>query len=107
MGDMGELYNALRAQNQEQRAARAAQAPAMIADLTARGHTVKTLSANGPHLRVDGKFDFWPSTGRWIVTGGRRGGKGLKSLQEALAGSQTHSTVRAETKHRGRRVERH
>jgi hypothetical protein len=107
MGDMGELYNALRAEDQERRAANAALAPALIAELEGLGHRVVTLSENGPHLRVDGRIDFWPSTGRWIVTGKGRGGRGKTTLLAALSPPEGQSIVKTDRSYRSRRSARH
>lgn len=84
MGDMGEIFNALREKRKAERNARADKAPEMIARLRDAGHDVRQLSADGPHLRVAERFDFWPSTGRWVGLKSRARGSGIKSLLRAL-----------------------
>jgi hypothetical protein len=109
MGDVGDVFNALRAENQERRAAHAAKAPEQIAELQSLGHTVRQLSHAGPHLRIDGVVDYWASTGRWRFLKGSSRGRGYNSLKAALAPPKAPQTVvRSEDgrSHRGRRQER-
>jgi hypothetical protein len=44
-------------------------------------HDIPYESHNmGVHLVVDSRVDFWPSTGKWIVRGGGKTGRGLMGL---------------------------
>lgn len=43
-----------------------------------------TSHNNGAHLVVDGRFDFWPSTGLWIARNRRSQGRGVFVLLRQL-----------------------
>jgi hypothetical protein len=85
MGDMGDLYNALRQQRQEEGRERAGLAGAQTATLIGMGHAVRQLGPDGPHLRIDEAYDYWPSSGRWRALQGRSKGKGFQDLCRFLA----------------------
>lgn len=39
---------------------------------------------NGAHLIVDGRFDFWPSTGLWVERGKTRKNRGIRNLIDRI-----------------------
>jgi hypothetical protein len=84
MGDMGDIFNDLRAHRKEQRQERADKAPEQIAKLEHLGFMVRELSPHGPHLRIIESVDYWPSTGKWRFLKGRARGHGFDSLLRAL-----------------------
>lgn len=77
MGDMGEVFNDLKQVKKEKRAANTQSSTEI---LKAEGFTFLSLNG-GAHLVVAGNgiVDFWPSTGLWIVRGGKKG-RGVKNL---------------------------
>lgn len=71
MGDMGDLFNAMKERSQERRASNRDNAPEILraAEISFSEHNL------GAHLIVTGKFesfDFWPGTGRWTTRGAQR-----------------------------------
>lgn len=78
MGDVGEDYKALRERSKAKKLSNIESSTLMLLE---KGYDID-IKNNGVHLIVDwnGKtVDFWPSTGKWIVRGGKtsRGVKGL------------------------------
>lgn len=50
---------------------------------------IKFESRNeGAHLIVDGRVDFWPGTGLWIVKEGNKRGRGVKHLANWIKNTQ-------------------
>lgn len=72
MSEMGEVFGALREMRREKKADNLASSTAL---LESRGVAFESKNG-GVHLIVRGNdltVDFWPSTGKWIVRGGREG----------------------------------
>lgn len=81
MGDMGEIFRAMREDKKQKKEVRKHWALQVLDDNRIE-YTV--LSENGPHLRI-GEFDFWPSTGVFVhrkIRGLR--GVGVKQLMKFL-----------------------
>lgn len=81
MGDMGEIFRAMREHKKETKQARKHWALQVLDDNRIE---YQVLSENGPHLRL-GEFDFWPSTGVFVhrkIRGLR--GVGVKQLMKFL-----------------------
>ncbi len=76
MGDMGEIFNDMKQASKEKRS-RNRDSSAKI--LLAVGIAFETKNA-GAHLIVDGRYDFWPGTGKWIERGTNRKGRGVWRL---------------------------
>ena len=72
MGDMGELFNAMKEKSKERRSSHREQSPKML-----KGANIPFESKNGgAHLIVEGfecYIDFWPGTGKWISRNGKKG----------------------------------
>jgi len=78
MGDVGEDYKALRERSKAKKLSNIESSTLMLLE---KGYDID-IKNNGVHLIVDWNdktVDFWPSTGKWIVRGGKtsRGVKGL------------------------------
>tara|TARA_R110000850_G_scaffold29047_1_gene80460 strand:+ start:445 stop:720 length:276 start_codon:yes stop_codon:yes gene_type:complete len=78
MGDVGEDYKALKERSKQKKLSNIESSTLMLLE---KGYDVD-IKNNGVHLIVDWNdktVDFWPSTGKWIVRGGKisRGVKGL------------------------------
>tara|TARA_R110002012_G_scaffold212505_1_gene383585 strand:+ start:559 stop:813 length:255 start_codon:yes stop_codon:yes gene_type:complete len=78
MGDVGEDYKALKERSKLKKLSNIESSTLMLLE---KGYDVD-IKNNGVHLIVDWDdktVDFWPSTGKWIVRGGKtsRGVKGL------------------------------
>lgn len=88
MGDMVELFKDVKALRQQEKQAAAAkrlsELPAQMAEIARLGFKVRRMGPDGPHLRIDGDIDFWPSTGRWIITKGGGRGMGYAKLLRVL-----------------------
>lgn len=78
MGDMGEVFNAMRKAAQDKRAANREQSAKMLQDagIPFDSHN------HGAHLIVDGRYDFWPGTGLWIERSTKKDGRGVHSLMK-------------------------
>lgn len=61
---------------------RAQRIDAAISTLVRRGFRVVRFSEH--HYRVEGQFDYWPSTGKWRSMDGRKQGRNLEPLIRAL-----------------------
>jgi hypothetical protein len=81
MSELRDDMNAWRKHKQEQRERNRKTAEA---ELTLRKIPFAVHNA-GAHLVVDGRIDYWPGTGLWIVRGGRRGRGLARLLREAGA----------------------
>lgn len=93
MGDMGDMYKAIKEHRQEQNREAAEDGPRILAD---RGFKFETHNA-GQHLIVRrGAMvaDFWPSTGKFIVRPSKapgapktgKVGRGVFNLIKVMAG---------------------
>ena len=74
MGDMGELFNELKAASREKRSKNKEWSTNFLRE---QGIEFKSFN-NGVHLRIEPSIDFWPSTGRWIA--GQYSRRGVKEL---------------------------
>ena len=84
MGDMGDMYNEMRAEGQVKRSHNREKSPVY---LTERGILFESKN-NGAHLIVEGKdcyIDFWPGTGKWKTRKGKNG-FGVKNLVKFING---------------------
>lgn len=78
MGDMGEGWAEYHKERQEKRASNRASSTKILEE---KGISFERKNM-GAHLIVstkEGKIDFWPGTGKWIVRGGKKGA-GIKNL---------------------------
>lgn len=78
MGDMGDYWREHRQHQREQKERRRASVTKVIACAEAAGLILKRFSDE--HIRVNGAFDWWPSTGLWKEINGKRRGYGVKKL---------------------------
>lgn len=79
MGDMGEVFNAMREAGKQKRARNRDSSPQI---LTSAGIEYDDLNC-GYHLKVHHKdkvADFWPGTGKWIDRETKHTGRGVKPL---------------------------
>ncbi len=78
MGDMGEIYKAMKEDSKSRRANNRDSAPKAL-----EGACISFESKNyGAHLIVSHKnvvVDYWPGTGKWIARKGKKG-RGIKNL---------------------------
>lgn len=82
MGDMGDIFNTMREASQEKRAANRMSSRELL-----EKHNIQFEVKNaGVHLIVDGRIDFWPGTGLWVVRGSKGKQRGVKKLLSFLAG---------------------
>jgi hypothetical protein len=80
MGDMGDDFRAMNEYKKQKRKSNTQKSTQILID---KG--IKFVSLNhGSHLFVDGKIDFWPSTGKWIVRGGKKYHRGVFKLIRRL-----------------------
>ncbi len=86
MGDMGDFFNDWAKTKQEKRASNRDASPKLLADAG-----IKFSVRNGDaHLIVEaptGLIDFWPGTGKWIVRGAKRNGRGVRGLIKFIRGA--------------------
>jgi Holliday junction resolvase-like predicted endonuclease len=75
-------WDMLKALSREKRARRQASAPQFLQRLRNAGLRIELLSAY--HVRVEGRWDYWPTTGRWWDLEKRRKGYGAKQLIAAI-----------------------
>ena len=78
MGDMGEVFNAMKESSKRRREANRNNAPLI---LTEAGIQFQERN-HGAHLIVSGSkclIDYWPGTGKWISRKGING-RGVRSL---------------------------
>lgn len=86
MGDMGEIFEAMREHNRERKQRQHAQVPHVLQRLEQSGLEFQKFSDE--HYRVWTKngrawFDFWPSTGRFRSKDGKRTGFNIGPLLQA------------------------
>lgn len=80
MGDMGEVFNAMREAGKKKRARNRENSAALLEEAG-----IKFESKNlGAHLIVEGRYDFWPGTGLWIKRGTKRKRRGVHKLIEQI-----------------------
>lgn len=77
MGDMRDDFRAMKQRSQEKRAGNREASAELL-----RAAGIEFVSKNeGAHLIVEGRIDFWPGTGRWIVRSDKRiDRRGVKAL---------------------------
>ena len=78
--EMGEMFNDWRAMKQQKKRDNMA----LSTDILRQRDVLFESKNGGVHLIVHGAFtviDFWPSTGKWIVRGGRSGRGVFKLLR--------------------------
>ena len=76
MGDMGEVFNAMREHSKQKRANNRQSSKAML-----DAHNIRYVTKNiDAHLIVEDRIDFWPGTGKWIVRGEKKHRRGVKKL---------------------------
>lgn len=83
MGDMGEVFRALREHGQDKRASNRESSAQVLID---RGVAYTSHNA-GAHLVVTHNgvtVDFWPGTGRWIGRNGWGEGRGVFPMLKRL-----------------------
>lgn len=90
MGDMGDLYKAMRESKQAKHSANRE----LYAKLLEQAGIKYTTKNYGVHLMVEGGaigiIDFWPGTGRWQTRSGEKG-RGIGKLISRISTSQTQS----------------
>ena len=82
MGDVGEDYKALKERSKKKKLSNVEFSTMALIE---RGYYVD-IKNNGVHLIVtwnDKTVDFWPSTGKWIVRGGKTS-RGVNRLMKEL-----------------------
>lgn len=86
MGDVGDYWNDYREYKREHKRKNARRdaerVDACVRELSVRGFDVVRFSEH--HYRVDGRFDYWPTTGRWRSLDGKLTGSMLRPLLRAL-----------------------
>ncbi|MDC7784826.1 hypothetical protein PQJ75_00975 [Rhodoplanes sp. TEM] len=87
MGDMGDDFRAWREHKRQRAAEFRARIPAALKTLAEAGIRVRCLD-HGEHYRVDERFDWWPSTGRWRSLDGKQTGFRVRSLIAAVTSSK-------------------
>ena len=79
MGDMGDVFNAMKKHRQEKRSKNRDKSPEILTE-----NGIEFESKNmGAHLVVDSKdglIDFWPGTGKFIPRKGSKPGRGVFNL---------------------------
>ena len=78
MGDMGEIFNAMKQESKERRERNRNSSAALLEEKGIRFESKN----GGAHLIVTGKnclIDFWPGTGKYIARNGKRG-RGVHNL---------------------------
>jgi len=84
MGDVGDVYNAMKEEGKAKRSRNREQSPLYLAQ---HGIPFEPKN-NGAHLIVEGKdcyIDFWPGTGKWKTRKGKSG-FGVRSLVAYILG---------------------
>jgi len=81
MGDMGDLYNSVRLDSKNRRAAHRKNAPHLLIKYKINF----TSKNNGAHLIIQKDeflniIDFWPGTGKWIDRETHKASRGIKNL---------------------------
>lgn len=83
MSEIGDVWDAIRTNVQEEKRARVAAAPAR---LTEAGLRFVVFDGDGQHIRVEDVWDFWPSTGLFMRRGSRRRMHGIEKLIHIIKG---------------------
>jgi len=76
MGDMGEIFNAMKEASKEKRASNRVES----SQLLTKANILYETKNLGAHLIVNGDIDFWPGTGLWIVRGNSKKRRGVRKL---------------------------
>lgn len=87
MGDMGDVFNEMRAEAKKKRADNTVRSTALLQ----RAGVLFTVKNGGAHLVVlagPHEVDFWPSTGLWIVRGQKAKRGGVRKLIEFVERSR-------------------
>jgi hypothetical protein len=91
--DLAEDFRALREHGKKKREGNA---ESSVAILKGRGIEFQVLNEVNHHLLVAGRFDFWPSTGKWRIRQTGRFGRGvfrlLKVIELGKSGDQRKNT---------------
>ena len=89
MGDVGDFWRDVNEHRKEQKAKRAPaeakRAAKEWAELVKQGHDVDELNPHGPHLRINGRVNYWPSSQTWTVNNSKMRGVGFRSLIKYLS----------------------
>ena len=80
MGDMGDIFNAMREDSKIRRSHNSKNSMRLLKE---SGFKFQLLSENGPHVRI-GCFDFWASTGLFCSRDGKSKGRGVLNLLREL-----------------------
>ena len=80
MGDMAEVFNAMREDSKERRARNRDSSARILAEA---GMAFESKN-NGAHLVVEGRYDFWPGTGLWMARGEKTKRRGVKNLIQRI-----------------------
>lgn len=80
MGDMGEIFNAMKEASKEKRANNRDRSTEI---LVVAGIPFVSKN-NGAHLIVAERYDFWPGTGLWMERGKAKKHRGIRSLIERI-----------------------
>jgi hypothetical protein len=86
MSDVTDLYKALRAHRRERSRTLCED---NIATLRKEEIAYQVCNPAIPHLLVAGRFDFWPSTGKWNLRGRVLKGYGVDTLIEEIRPKRT------------------
>ena len=77
MGDVGDLYRAMKAARVEHKKDSMSHCLARLEELSIPYVVLSTVNC---HLRIACKIDFWPTTQKWWLIGTKRKGYGLNSM---------------------------
>jgi len=83
MGDMGDVFRAMRDDSKERRASNRKNGAQMLLDA---GITFLEKS-DGEHLIIETEsqvIDLWPGTGKWTVRGSNKYQRGVRSLIKSV-----------------------
>ncbi len=76
MGDMGDVFRAMKAASQKKRASNRDNAIPLLSNANIEYES----KSNGTHLIIEGRIDFWPGTGLWIVRDTNMRRRGIRKL---------------------------
>ena len=92
MGDMGEFWRDVNAAKKESKNKRWAENEKKLCDLAWKNKLTVVIANHGTgHAIVNGKIDFYLSTGTWLVRGKQRRGHGVKQLLHFLETEKSDS----------------